>query len=94
MKCAECEGSGYVRPAGGSLSPDDCPKCRGTGVEPPEASTYRAKLERLLFDLWRDGVMSEQQCAKYAGTSLVGMRQALDCQAVLHGYGNREDAQA
>jgi hypothetical protein len=57
-------------------------------------TTWRARFERLVFDLWRDDILTEQQCAKYADTDIVSVRRILDCQALLFGFKSRDEAQA
>ena len=57
-------------------------------------TTWRARLERLVFDLWRDEILTEQQCAKYAETELISVRRILDCQALVLGFNDRDEAQA
>lgn len=65
------------------------------GIEAVEYSlAYRAEkaesqLRRLLFDLWRDGVLSEQQCATYLDADLVYARGVLDIQAQNNGFRDR-----
>jgi len=56
--------------------------------------TYRGRLQSLLFDLWRDEVLSEQQCAKYHGVDLVSMRRIFDCEAARRGLSSRDAPQA
>jgi hypothetical protein len=58
-----------------------------------ECGTWRGKMQILVFDLWRDGVLTEQQCAAYTGEDLVQVRRLLDCEAAKRGYKCREDAQ-
>lgn len=55
-------------------------------------SNYRGKLQVLLFDLWRDGILSEQQCAKYHDVDLVSIRRIFDIEAMRRGMKNREEA--
>lgn len=58
-----------------------------------ECGTWRGKMQILIFDLWRDGVLTEQQCATYTGEDLVQVRRLLDCEAARRGYKCREEAQ-
>lgn len=51
------------------------------------------KLRELVFELWCDGILSEQQCATRMGLDLVSLRVMLDGMAMLKGHRSREDAQ-
>jgi hypothetical protein len=65
----------------------------GTWGCPTCVQELRRGFTGLLYELWRDGVLSEQQCAKRYGVDLVTMRRLLDDRAQAAGFSSRGEAQ-
>ena len=58
------------------------------------AEKAERQLQFLLFDLWRDGILTEQQCATYRDVDLVSLRGMLDTEAQNRGFRDRIEAQS
>lgn len=62
--------------------------------EREELREERQRFHALLFDLWADEVLTEQQCARYLGLDLLATRKTLDDEATRRGYKTRDLAPA
>lgn len=60
--------------------------------EREELYEERHRFHALLFDLWADEVLTEQQCARYLGLDLLATRKTLDDEARRRGYKARDHA--